>query len=477
MANEPITSEPATEPTCPNCVILMRKMEALIRDFEERFRLQESRIRDLEDELKRLKGTSPPPRPQEAIAPPAKKAPTGKKPGGQKGHSPHIRKWLPKERVTETISFVPKHCEQCQHALPAKAQSGDPSPTIYQTYELAKQLVDVTQYEGHARTCPDCQAVTRLAIPAEHRRSILGPRLSAMILHQSGVMGQSKRDIEETLEAVFELPISLGTIANLERQTSTALAPIHRAIRDEIDRASVKGLDETGWKEAGKKRWLWVASTIRSVYFSIHPRRNKTALADLLPSTTGIAITDRWKTYLHWPLDRRQLCWAHLNRNWEKLDEKIPTAKPLRDRWFAMKDGLFNDWHRFKAGELPRDHWTEKIRIHEKYFGVLLADGMKHVNQKVAGFCERLHAVFAAAFTFARHEGVEPTNNDTERVQRRAVTWRRTSFGCHSEAGCRFVERILSVVETLRLRKQSVLEFLTQVVEGTRTNQPVMKLA
>lgn len=451
---------------CPRC-----------RELEARLVVLEAKLRDLEDVIRALRGGPPPQREGEPIAPPAKKAPTGKTPGGQKGHKPHRRPWLPQERVTETVAFVPAQCEHCDHALPAAAQPGDPAPTIHQTYELPKHLIDVTQYEGHSRTCPGCLAVTHHAIPAEHRTTILGPKLSAMILHHTGVMGLSKRDVEETLETVFALPISLGTIANLERAAAAALEPVHRAIRAEVDRAPVKGLDETGWKQAGKKRWLWVAATAKSVLFRIHPRRNETALADLLPSKTGFAVTDRWKTYDQWPLDRRQLCWAHLNRNWEKLAEKIPTAKGLRDRWVAMKDALFDEWHAFKAGKMAREHWAEKIPFHEKYFGVLLADGTNHANAKVAGFCTRLHAQLAAAFTFARTDGVEPTNNHTERVQRRAVLWRRTSFGCHSEQGCRFAERLLSVVETLRLRGRPVMAYLTDVLTGARAGRPLTGLA
>jgi transposase len=443
---------------CPRC-----------RALEARLRVLEGKLRDLED---RLKGP-PPKREPGVIAPPAKKSPSGKKPGGQTGHPPHIRKWLAKERVTKTVAFVPTHCLSCDHALPAAIQPGDPAPTIHQTYELPTTLIDVTQYEGHARTCPQCAAVTHRAIPAEHRTTILQPKLAAMILHQSGVLGLSKRDIEATLETVFDLPISLGTIANLEQEASAALAPTYQAIRSEVDQAPVKGLDETGWKQAGKKRWLWVAATLRAVLFRIHPRRNENALADLIPSRTGIAVSDRWKTYTHWPLDRRQLCWAHLNRNWDKLAEQVPAAKDLRQRWIATKDALFRDWHRFRDGTLTREHWTEKIRVHQKYITLVLSHGMTHANRKVASFCERLHALIPAAFTFGRLHGVEPTNNHTERVQRRAVLWRRTSFGCHSEPGCRFVERLLSVVETLKLRGRSVLAFLTQAIEGARAGQPV----
>ncbi|MFO0937783.1 MAG: transposase [Gemmataceae bacterium] len=243
----------------------------------------------------------------------------------------------------------------------------------------------MSQYEGHSRACPSCQAVTHHAIAAEHRRSILGPRLSAMLLHHSGVMGRSKRDIEETLVSVFELPIGLGTIANHEQAASAALAPIHEAIRTEIDQAPVKGLDETGWKEAGKKRWLWVASTLKSVLFRIHPRRNETALADLLPSTTGIAITDHWKTYLHWPLERCQLCWAHLNRNGEKLRRENPDSETAPQP-LVRREGCFVQ--RVASVQRPViEHATtgpRKSAFTKRYIGVLLTDGMKHVNQKVA---------------------------------------------------------------------------------------------
>ena len=130
---------------CPRC-----------RELEARLVVLEAKLRDLEDVIRVLKGGPPPRREGEPIAPPAAKTPTGKKPGGQKGHKPHKRPWLPKERVTATVAFVPTQCEHCDHALPAAAQPGDPAPTIHQTYELPQQLIDVTQYEGHSRTCPGC---------------------------------------------------------------------------------------------------------------------------------------------------------------------------------------------------------------------------------------------------------------------------------------------------------------------------------
>ena len=72
---------------------------------------------------------------------------------------------------------------------------------------------------------------------------------------------------------------------------------------------------------------------------------------------------------------------------------------------------------------------------------------------------------------FVAQENVEPTNNHAERVLRRGVLWRKSSFGCTSERGCRFVERLLSVGQTLRLQRRPVLAFLVQSLNAHRTQQ------
>lgn len=73
-------------------------------------------------------------------------------------------------------------------------------------------------------------------------------------------------------------------------------------------------------------------------------------------------------------------------------------------------------------------------------------------------------------------EGVEPTNNHAERLPRRGVLWRKNAFGCHSAAGCRLVERVLTAVQTRRLRGRSVLRFLYQAVVAHRNGLPAPSL-
>jgi len=87
-------------------------------------------------------------------------------------------------------------------------------------------------------------------------------------------------------------------------------------------------------------------------------------------------------------------------------------------------------------------------------------------------FCGKLLAREPALWTFLRRAGVEPTNNHAERCLRPAVMWRKRSFGCHSAGGCRFVERILTAVTTLRLRGKSVFGYLEQLLQAHRANLP-----
>ena len=107
----------------------------------------------------------------------------------------------------------------------------------------------------------------------------------------------------------------------------------------------------------------------------------------------------------------------------------------------------------------------------------LLVEGWILGGEKaVVAFCQNLLEVEDGLWTFARVEGMEPTNNFMERLLRRAVLWRRRSFGCASECGCRFVERILTVVQTRRLQGKSVLNYLHDALQAHRAEQPCPKL-
>ena len=455
---------PTPETTCSRC----RELEARLRQVEARNLELEARLRDLEDKIE-----PPKPKPFEPLPTAPPKTPTGKKRGAQPGHPPHLKKWLPLERVTKIAKYTPEHCEKCERSLEAIANN--PSPTIHQIAELPKVLAEITEHQGHSRTCA-CGHTTQATIPADVRAHTLGAKLTATMVYLAGVHGMSKRGIEETVETVFGVPVALGTIANVEQEIREALEPEYQKVREQVADAPVKNLDETGWKEGGKKRWLWVAATVNLVLFLIHPRRNLDALKLLLGKLAGVLISDRWCVYDNWDFDCRQLCWAHIGRNWEKWIERGGKAKELGEQWLATQKVVFELWHLFRGGGCTREELNDRMLPHVEALGELLHAGMRSRDGALSRRCGRLLDRYPLLWLFVTVEGVEPTNNHGERVQRRAVIWRRRSFGTQSAAGSRFVERILTAVETLRLQKRNVLEFLSETISATREGRPAPTL-
>jgi transposase len=395
-----------------------------------------------------------------------------RKPGGQPGHPPHLKQLLPRERVQRFVSLVPKTCRHCQHDLPEKAHHQDPAPTRHQVADLPVQLVEITEYEVQARRCRHCGRVTKAELPAEVRRSSVGVRLAAFFAYLVGRQHLSKRGVEELSEEVLGTPISLGTVSNLEQETSAALASAHTEALQAVREAPVKHVDETGWKQAGCKRWLWVAATANVAVFLIHQLRNVAVLHRMLGKTLiGIVVSDRLHAYEHVPLKQRQLCWAHVKRNFEKLVDQGGTAQVLGEALLKIEKKVFELWHSFRGGGGTAENLALQMLPCQFDMQKELARGRRSRNRRVASFCKRLGGVQTALWTFVKFPGVEPTNNLAERLQRPAVIWRKNCYGCSSAAGCDFVARLLTVVHTLRLQKRPVLEFLAKALQAHRAHQ------
>jgi transposase len=463
-------------PSCSGCVA---------RDA--RLAEQGARIAALEEEVRQLKAllgrnasnSSIPPSVNPLGAPkPVVKKKSKRKPGGQPGHSPRLKRLLPPERVQEVIPFVPQECQHCHAALPDQAGPNDPEPTRFQVIELPKLVAEVTEYQGHARTCPGCGAVTRAVIPPALRDHSIGPRLTAALSYFTGCHGVSKRGVEEIADHLFAAPIALGTVVNLEQEVSAALAPPHAEALAAVQEAAVKHADETSWKLRGALRWLWGAATVSVVAFVIHAKRSAAGLTALLGEPIrGIVCSDRWGVYNRVSAACRQLCWAHLKRDFQKIVDRDGPSRAVGRAGLRIVKKVFAAWHAFQDGQVTRAQLQARLDpVVLRLNRILLEGALLGEDPTVATFCENVLALEPALWTFVSTDGVEPTNNFMERLLRRAVLWRKRSFGSWSEAGCRFVERILTVVQTRRLRGQNVLEYLHDAVLAHRAGQPCPNL-
>jgi Transposase IS66 family. len=456
------------EPECPGCRELRRRvaeLEALVRELQARLGINAS-------------NSSLPPSANPPGAPkPVIKAPTGRKPGGQPGHQAHLRMRLPRERLKETVHLIPKVCSACQAPLSAQAGARDPEPAWHQVAELPATLAEVTEYQAHGRRCRRCGIVTWEKIPDDLRAHAFGPRLTAMVAYLSGSPHVSKRGIEELIETLVGIPIALGTVANMEQEVSAALAPAHAEAQQAVRQAAIKHVDETGWKQAGQPCWLWAAASALTACFVIHPRRGALGLAALLGNKIkGIVCSDRWSAYGRLKIHRRQVCWAHLKRDFQKLVDRGGAAKELGEFGLAMTGIVFDVWHTFRGGGLSRSEMQSEMAEWRATLRDQLRRGCAGADSKAAAFCQNVLAVEPALWTFVDKPQVQPTNNHIERILRSAVLWRKNAFGCHSAKGCRFVERILTVVQTLRLQERPVLDFLHRAVFAHRHARRAPKL-
>src|SRR5262245_4859173 len=248
--------------TCPGCL----DRDERIRALEQRAADLEGRVGDLEAQLREAlarlganaTNSSVPPSANPPQAPkPVVKTPTGKPSGAQPGHPAHLRRRLPPERLARTVPFVPGRCERCHEPLPRDPGPDDPEPTWHQVAELPEMAARVTEYQGHFRTCPCCGTLNHAPIPGDLKAHSIGPRLAATLAYLTGRHHVSQRGLEEMAEDVFDVPLSVGTVANLQAQMSAALAPAHAEALEAVRAAPVKNVDETGWKRAGRRCWLW----------------------------------------------------------------------------------------------------------------------------------------------------------------------------------------------------------------------------
>jgi transposase len=143
----------------------------------------------------------------------------------------------------------------------------------------------------------------------------------------------------------------------------------------------------------------------------------------------------------------------------------LAAEKQLFPSWYRVRDGTLT-WADFQVTMLPL---LARVRT-------LLEEGATGAEVKAQGTCRNLLKREAAVWTFVWEPGIEPTNNGAERPLRRAMLWRRRSFGTQSAAGSQFVERVLTAVTTLRQQRRDVLDYLTAACAAAICQQPAPSL-
>ena len=455
--------------------LLKEHMGEMKRGFEKQIALLQAEVEKLREQVnKNSHNSSQPPSsdgPQKRNYP--KPEASGEKKGGRKGHHGHGRKLKAAEEVSKIVKSLPTVCADCGALMLGE----DPQPERHQVSELPKTKAIIVEYQRHTLNCVVCGAKNRAEWPKEMPKGSFGERLQGMIGYLGGRFGVSQRDMVELLGIVFEVEISLGSIPVQEKRVSRALKQPVEAAQKHVQAQSAVNLDETSWHELTQKFWLWVCATPSVTVFRIFKNRSALGAEKLLGSHySGIVGSDRYSAY-NWldPL-HRQVCWAHLKRDFQAWVERGGESEVIGRKLLVHLKHIFGLWHQVRRGTLSRSDFQTAMHPIRLEFVDLLEIGTYLDHSETRTTCQNILKIQQALWTFVDREGVEPTNNAAERALRRAVIWRRRSFGTQSASGSLFVERILTAVMTLRQQKRDVLDYLAEACRAATLGIPTPSL-
>jgi len=464
METPPAFPHEVWERTPSEAQAYIRALEARVEALEAMVQALQEHNRALQEQLNQTsRNSSRPP----SSDPPQHARPrrprSKRRRGGQPGHPGHTRTLLPVEEVNAVVVLKPEACPQCHAPL----SGDDPTPWRHQVIEIPPITPVVTEYQWHQLVCAACGEVTRASWPTGVPSGTYGPRVQATVALYTGAYRLSKRTTQQMMDDVFGVPVSVGTISQLEQATTAAVAAPVEEAQTAVQVQKVAHLDETRWRQGGKPAWLWVAVTSVVTVFVVRVSRGADVARALLGEAfSGILVTDRYSAYNWYPVRWRQVCWAHLLRDFEAMRGRGGRSKELGDALLAQAHQMFTWWHRVRDGTLKRSSFRSAMTPLRREVARLLEAGSRCGVPKTAGTCRDILQRREALWTFVQVEGVEPTNNTAERSIRPGVLWRKGSFGTQSAEGSRFVESMMTVVATLKHQQRNVLEYLTAACEA-----------
>ena len=466
----------------------VRAYIAFLEKQVERIPLLEARLSALEAQLaKNSTNSHKPPSSDGPGKPPrtqSSRVRSGKKPGGQSGHSGSTLKKRtdPDNRVRHSI----KKCSGCHRDL-SKQRPDD--VVERQVFDLPPMELICTAHEVEIKDCPDCGFCNKAEWPeplaSEQGAAIYGPGVRSIGVYLVNEQLIPAKRTSQVLEDLFGQPISSGTLANWSAKAFHTLESTDKqtAVALTNDLGSVH-FDETGVRSEGKNWWLHCASNTRLTHYEIHTKRGGIAIDEIgiLPGFRGTAIHDRWEPYFGYEHCRHGLCGAHLIRDlrfvWEAEGEKW--AKNMRRLFFKMNDNVkaakIKGQNRLNSPTIK--YWQARYRkllntgfaLHFKLnrrAGKLAKPNARGRKKQRSGknLLDALNKHEESVLLFLKDFTVPFTNNLGERDIRMTKVKIKVSGCFRSRFGARYFCRIRGYISTAKKQGWNVLAALRGVFE------------
>ncbi len=425
------------------------RLEGIMRHFEQQLKQLEEQMNQLKIRVNKDSSNSDkPPSTDNPYRQRAKKSKSKGHTGAKAGHKGH------RPKLSEPTKKVPLFPDKCKCGS-ERFKNCEPF-YIHQEIELPPIQMEITHFILHQGRCADCGQTAKASLPDEHR-SGYGVRLSSFIANAAGIEAASRTTIQEFCRSVLKFDISLGAIQKVLDRVSLAIQPHYQAIAEVARTSEINGIDETSWKLNGVLMFLWAMVNAKVAFFKIHQQRSKKAFLALIEKWQGLLISDGYHVYRSW-VNLRQTCLAHLIRHAKGLSEHSN-----RDiRLFGKAIHLKLQQLCAMANKKPDlETWNE---FDTDFINLIFDHCTRYYKDEAGKFARRLLKEIDSLWVFLEVAGVEPTNNATERGLRFAVLWRKKSQGTRSEKGNHWVERILTLRQTARLRNISCFDVLVDAM-------------
>lgn len=383
------------------------------------------------------------------------KAKSGRKRGAQRGHKGHSRVAVPSEAVDHIVECAPPSVCSCGGEMRCHGK-----PLRHQVFELPPLRPSVTEYRRHGSRCVDCGRHVQAGLPLGVPRGQLGPRALALIGTLAGQFHLSQGKIKLLLEQILGLDFSVGAISQAHGKVADVLEPVCQELHQGVQQASVKHADETTHPSHGHRMWLWAMVCDWGASFRIDPSRGKTAAKQLLgEQVSGILVSDRYAGYTWVDVSQRQICWAHLIRDFRRIAGRADLPGTLGRSLLGMGLLMF----RYRDQSRPP---TAYIPLRRRFARILERGARQYQCSRTANTCANLVKLEPALWRFLEQPAVPPTNNLAERALRGVVLRRKISYATRSGRGLRFVERTFAVAYTCRQQGKALFHFLGQAFDA-----------
>lgn len=292
------------------------ELELEVRHLRELLKQALEKIAQLEEQLKRNSKNSSksPSTDQKSNTPDAE----NKKPRDSRAGKARLP--FPPDKIDRHVQCKQENCPHCGSS---KIQLSGRSPEILQQAELPEIKTVVTEFQLQKYCCNECGKNSTASLPPGVPDSAFGPKLMGLLVTLTGVLHVAKREAIQLIKDLYDVDMGVGSVPNVEERVAVALDPVYDRIHKfVVQHTFCTHFDETGWRDRGKRHFVWLATCQQAAVYRIDRNRSAAAFKRLIgqETWTAPAVTDRYAVYN--AFKDHQFCLAHLIREFKGYGER-----------------------------------------------------------------------------------------------------------------------------------------------------------